>query len=131
MRFSILLACGAAASGLFASAAYADSYICAVGEVYECQGVVGCKEVSTETINLSNFLVLDTEKKQLTGAQLGKTPQTEDIEGVTVTDKNVFLYGTQDVETWNATISLENGALTGGITSGGSSIAIFGNCTKK
>lgn len=131
MRFSTLMACTVVASGLFGSAAYADSYICAVSEVYECQAVVGCKETSPEAINLAAFLVLDTEKKQLTGAQLGKTPQTEDIEGVTVTDKNVFLYGTQDVETWNATISLETGTLTGGITSGGSSIAVFGNCTKK
>lgn len=131
MRFSTLVACSIAASSLFASTAYADSYICAISEVFECQGVVGCKETSTEAINLANFLVLDTDKKQLTGAQLGRASQTEDVEGVTVTDKNVFLYGTQDVETWNATISLETGALTGGITSGQSSIALFGNCTKK
>jgi len=42
-----------------------------------------------------------------------------------VTDVAVF-------ELWlrNATISLETGALTGGVTSGTSSFAIFGNCTK-
>jgi hypothetical protein len=62
---------------------------------------------------------------------IGENGETEDIEGLSSNDKNIFLYGTQDQETWNATISLENGALTGGISSGTSSFALFGNCTKK
>ncbi len=112
---------------------YADGgqYICAVGEVYECEAVNGCKRVSTDTINLSEFIVVDIDKKTLTGASIGDKPQTEEAEGIVVTDKNVFLYGTQDVETWNATFSLETGALTGGISSGDSSFALFGHCTKK
>ncbi|MGH6824654.1 hypothetical protein [Methyloceanibacter sp.] len=114
-----------------ASAAASGSYICAIGEVYECLGVTGCKRVSTDTINLSEFIVVDVDKKMLTGASMNETPQTEDIEGVSSNDKNIFLYGTQDQETWNATISLENGALTGGISSGPSSFALFGNCTQK
>jgi hypothetical protein len=131
MRVSILLACGFIAPAFLASEAYAASYICAVGQVYECQGVEGCKRVSTDAINLSEFMVLDTEKKQLTSASLGEAAKTEDIEGMSTTDKNIFLYGTQDVETWNMTVSLENGALAGGITSGPSSFALFGNCTQK
>ncbi|HUU67402.1 MAG TPA: hypothetical protein VMW57_09025 [Methyloceanibacter sp.] len=50
---------------------------------------------------------------------------------MTSTDKLVFLHGTQDEETWNATITLETGKLAGGITSGQSSFALFGNCTPK
>src|SRR4029079_17539575 len=89
MRFSILAACCVAASFLSASAAYAESYICAVGEVYECEAVNGCKRTSTDAINLSEFIVVDTDKKQMTSASLGeKSPTTEDIEGVTTTDKN-------------------------------------------
>jgi hypothetical protein len=116
---------------VMASAAASGSYICAIGEVYECQGVTGCKRVSTDAINLSEFIVLDTDKKQLTSASMGETPRTEDIEGLSSTDKNIFLYGTQGEDTWNATISLENGSLSGGISSGGSSFALFGNCTPK
>jgi hypothetical protein len=107
------------------------SYICAIAEVYECQPVTGCERAAVATINLSEFIVVDTDKKTLTGASLGKPAQTEDAEGVVVTDKNIFLYGNQDVETWNATVSLENGNLTGGISSGDSSFALFGHCTKK
>jgi len=112
-------------------AAATGSYICAIGEVYECEAVNGCKRVSTDTINLSEFIVVDVDKKQLTEAAIGENGETEDIEGLSSNDKNIFLYGTQDQETWNATISLENGALTGGISSGASSFALFGNCTKK
>jgi len=112
-------------------AASAQSYICAVGVVYECEAVIGCKRVSTDTINLSEFIIVDVDKKQLTEAAIGENGETEDIEGLSSNDKNIFLYGAQDQETWNATISLENGALTGGISSGASSFALFGNCTKK
>jgi hypothetical protein len=114
-------------------AAFAESgqYICAVSEVFECVSIKGCERVSTDTINLSEFIVVDLDKKTLTGASLGDKPQTEDAEGVAVTDKNIFLYGTQAQDTWNATVSLENGNLTGGISSGDSSFALFGHCTKK
>jgi hypothetical protein len=112
-------------------AASADSYICAVGEVYECEAVTGCRRVSTDTINLSEFIVVDVDKKQMTEVAVGENGETEDIEGLMATDKAIFLHGHQDQETWNATISLENGQLTGGISSGASSFALFGHCTKK
>jgi hypothetical protein len=112
-------------------AAAAQSYICAIGEVYECEAVDGCKRVSTDTINLSEFIIVDLDKKQLTEAAIGENGETEDIEGISSTDKAIFLHGTQDQETWNATISLENGSFTGGITSSPSSFALFGSCTKK
>jgi hypothetical protein len=125
------LIAGLCALPVAVSAAASGSYICAVGEVYECEAVNGCKRVSTDTINLSEFIIVDVDKKQLTEAAIGENGETEDIEGLNSNDKNIFLYGTQDQETWNATISLENGALTGGISSGTSSFALFGNCTKK
>jgi hypothetical protein len=112
-------------------AASAQSYICAIGEVYECEPVTGCKRVSTDTINLSEFIVVDVDKKQLTEAAIGENGETEDIEGITATDKAIFMHGQQDKETWNATISLEDGSLTGGISSPPSSFALFGHCTKK
>ena len=107
------------------------SYICAIGEVYECEAVNGCKRVSTDTINLSEFIVVDVDKKQLTEAAIGENGETEDIEGLSSNDKDIFLLRQQDQETWNATISLEDGSLTGGISSSTSSFALFGNCTKK
>ena len=112
-------------------AASANSYICAVGEVYECEAVTGCKCVSTDTINLSEFIVVDVDKKQLTESAINENGETEDVEGITATDKAIFMHGQQDQETWNATISLEDGSFTGAITSSPSSFAVFGHCTKK
>jgi len=125
------LIAGLCALPVAASAAASGSYICAIGEVYECEAVNGCKRVSTDTINLSEFIIVDIDKKQLTEAAIGENGETEDIEGLSSDDKNIFLYGTQGKETWNATISLENGSFTGGISDAPSSFALFGNCTKK
>jgi hypothetical protein len=111
--------------------AAASSYLCAISEVYECAAADGCERADLKDINLSAFITVDVDKKQLSSAGVGEALRTEDIEGVAMTDKAVFLYGTQDEETWNATLSLENGALSGGITSGPSSFAIFGNCMPK
>ncbi len=123
----ILFLCLAPTSGFAA----AGSYLCAIGEAYECLAVTGCKRVSLSEVNLAAFIAVDVDNKKLSSATIGRPADEEDVEGVTVTDKAIFLYGTQDEETWNATVSLENGALTGGISSGSSSFALFGHCTPK
>ena len=76
-------------------------------------------------------IVVDVDKKQLSETAINENSETEDIEGITATDKAIFMHGQQDQETWNATISLEDGSFTGGITSSPSSFAVFGHCTKK
>jgi hypothetical protein len=134
MRNLISTVCALMASAFVATGALAaasGAYLCAIGEVYECEAVTGCKRVSTDTINLSEFIVVDVDKKQMTEVAIGENGETEDIEGLSSNDKAIFLHGHQDQETWNAAISLETGALTGGISSGPSSFALFGHCTKK
>jgi hypothetical protein len=105
--------------------------MCAFSDVYECETVAGCQRASLHAINIPEFIVVDLDKKQLTGASLTDEHRTEDIEGMTSDDKHIFLHGTQHEETWNVTITLETGALAGGITSSTSSFAVFGNCTRK
>ena len=78
----------AAATGALAAAS--GSYICAIGDVYECEAVNGCKRVSTDAINLSEFIIVDVDKKQLTEAAIGENGDTEDIEGLSSNDKNIF-----------------------------------------
>ena len=112
-------------------AAAAQSYICAVGEVYECEAVTGCKRVSTDTINLSEFILVDVDKKQLTELAIGENGETEDIEGISSTDKAIFLHGQQDRKPGTRRSRWRTGSLTGGISSGPSSFALFGHCTKK
>ncbi|MGB6348245.1 MAG: hypothetical protein WBF40_12925, partial [Methyloceanibacter sp.] len=81
MRISISTALLIASIGLGAGAASAasGSYICAVGEVYECEAVTGCKRVSADAINLSEFIVIDVDKKQLSETAIGEDGQTEDV----------------------------------------------------
>ncbi|MGV1014732.1 MAG: hypothetical protein ACOYB4_07155 [Methyloceanibacter sp.] len=133
MRISISAAFLLASACLLpvTASAATGSYICAFSDVYECETVTGCKRASLNAINIPEFIVIDLDKKQLTGASIGNNHRTEDIEGMTSDDKHIFLHGQQDEETWNATITLETGALSGGITSGLSSFAVFGNCTQK
>lgn len=133
MRRSISKACVAVAVLAFCPTQgfAANAYFCAISEVYECLAVTGCKRVTPKDINMSALLALDIDKKELSSAGLGEPSRSEDIEGVVATDKVIFLHGTQDEETWNATISLENGTLTGGITSETSSFSLFGTCAKK
>jgi hypothetical protein len=133
MRMSISAALLIASIGFFpaAAAAATGSYMCAFTDVYECETVTGCKRAALNAINIPEFVVIDLDKKQLTGAAIGHAHRTEDIEGMTSNDKLIFLHGTQDEETWNATITVETGALAGGLTSGASSFAVFGNCTRK
>jgi hypothetical protein len=114
-----------------AFAAPAGSYLCAIGEVHECLAVKGCTRVAAKDVNLSPFITVDLDQKKLSSIAVGRQADEEDVEGITVTDKAIFLYGTQDEETWNATLSLEDGSLTGGISSEGSSFALFGHCTPK
>ena len=114
-----------------ASRAAPGTYLCAIQEVYECHALGGCKETDNDAMNLSDFITLDLDKKQLTSAGVSGPTRTEDIEGITITDKAIFLYGTQDQETWNATLTLETGDLVGGIASGKSSFALFGACMPK
>ena len=133
MRRSISVAVLIACACLVPAAATAatGSYMCAFTDVYECETVTGCQRASLDAVNIPEFIVIDLDKKQLTGASMADINRTEDIEGMTSTDKLVFLHGTQDEETWNATITLETGSLAGGITSGQSSFSVFGNCTPK
>lgn len=133
MRNSITTAFAFASACLLplAASAASGSYICAFADVYECENVTGCHRGHLQDINLPEFIVLDLDKKQMSGAAIGHTNRTEDIEGMVSDDKHIHIHGMQDEETWNATIVLETGALAGGITSGTSSFAVFGNCTKK
>ena len=75
LRASALVA-GLCALPAVASAAASGSYICAIGEVYECVAVTGCNRVSTDTINLSEFIIVDVDKKQLTEAAIGENGES-------------------------------------------------------
>lgn len=115
-----------------AASAASGSYICAVSEVFECLAVTGCQRDELKDTHLSAFMVIDVDKKLITSASIGEEPRSANIaEGLSATDKALYIYGTQNQRTWNATVSLETGALVGGITSGELSFAFFGNCTPK
>jgi hypothetical protein len=108
------------------------AYVCAINEVYECVAVTGCSRVSLEDANVAGIMVLDIEKKQLRSAPLGGETRADDIEGVTVTDKVILLYGAGKREadrTWSALVSLETGKVNAGVSTADSSLSLLGNCS--
>jgi hypothetical protein len=110
------------------------AYLCAVNEVYECVAVTGCKRVSPKDANVAGIMVLDAKKKQLSLAPIGGEPRTEEIEGFTVTDDAILLFGTgkrKPNRTWSAVISLKTGNLSGGVSTPESSLALSGTCSAK
>jgi hypothetical protein len=77
-------------------------------------------------------MVLDLEKKQLRSAPLGGETRADDIEGVTVTDKAILLYGSgkrQGDRTWSAVVSLDSGSVNAGVSTADSSLSLLGNCS--
>jgi hypothetical protein len=135
MRISISKACVALAFlCMTPTTGFAEekSYVCAISEVYECVTVTGCSRVSLADANVAGIMVLDTEKKQLRSAPIGEEPRADDIEGLTVTDKSILIYGRGKRETErtvSALISLDTGNLTAGISTPESSISLLGNCS--
>ena len=72
MRFSKLAAITLAISlAPTASYAAASVYICALQAAYECHAVGDCKEANIDAVNLSDFIILDVDKKQLTSSGMG------------------------------------------------------------
>ena len=126
MRISISKACvGLTFLCMTPTTGFAEekSYVCAINEVYECVTVTGCSRVSLADANVAGIMVLDMEKKQLRSAPLGGEPRVDDIEGLSVTNKAILIYGTGKRETdrtVSALISLETGNLTAGISTLGS-----------
>lgn len=135
MRISISRACVGLALLCMAPAngfAAEKSYICAINEVYECVAVKGCSRVSLDDANVAGIMVLDLEKKQLRSAPLGGETRADDIEGVTVTDKAILLYGSgkrQGDRTWSAVVSLDSGSVNAGVSTADSSLSLLGNCS--
>ena len=117
------------------TAAHAEkSYLCAINEVYECVPVTGCSRISVQDAKLTGIMLIDVEKKTLSVAALGEEPNTDDIDGVTVTKEAILLHGTGKTNpnrTWSAVISLKTGDLSAGVSTLDSSLALLGICSAK
>jgi hypothetical protein len=135
MRLSIFKAClGLAFLGAttVSSLAAEKAYLCAINEVFECTAVKGCERISLEDANLAGLMVLDVEKKQLTSLPVEGEPSSNDIEGVTVTDKSILLRGLRgDDGTWSGVVSLDSGRVVASVSTPDSSLSLAGRCTPK
>jgi hypothetical protein len=135
MRLSISDACLGLAFLCATSAtsfAAEKAYLCAINEVFECAAVTGCSRISLEDANLAGLMVLDVEKKQLTSLPMEGEPSSNDIEGVTVTDKEILLRGLRgDDGAWSGVVSLESGKVVASVSTPDSSLSLAGRCTPK
>ena len=136
MRHSVYKAgLGLAVLSVTSASSFAEvSYLCAVNEVYDCVAVTGCTRVSPKAANLGGIMLIDVDKKTLSLAPIVGERRVEEIQGITVTDDAILLFGVgrrKADRTWNAVISLKTGNLSGGVATLNSSIAFSGTCSSK
>ena len=68
-------------------AASANSYICAIGKVFECEAVTGCQKPPPPPSTLADFIVHVIPQEDADRGCVDKPATPEDVEGMVVTDK--------------------------------------------
>jgi hypothetical protein len=102
--------------------------ICALKDDFECSPD-GCERVSSESINLPQFLRLDFKDKQITtireGAQVRATP----FEKTDLRNGKMFLRGLENDWVWDLVIVEASGKMVLSIAGEEAGFVIFGACT--
>jgi hypothetical protein len=126
---------------VFASAGTAAQFdgskplLCASVEIKSCVPGTGCRAETVETINGPQFLDIDFDQKQITGARALANPVSTRIEQIRRDEENIVLNGVDGRLAWNLAIATETGKmmLTAIRTAEAEPIAIviFGACTMR
>lgn len=107
---------------------------CAAIKVFECTSANGCREVTTESVDLPQMFRIDFTAKTITGIINGKE-RTTPIEFLEYIDGKLMLYGAEDGHkdqrdgvAWNCVIDEMTGNLVFSASGDNFSISIFGTC---
>ena len=102
--------------------------ICALKDDFEC-GPDGCERVTSEAINLPQFLRLNFKDKQITTVREGAAGRTTRIDRLDRREGSLFLQGVEIGLAWSLVISEANGKMV--LTMAGDQVGfvVFGACT--
>jgi hypothetical protein len=104
------------------------SLICALKDDFECLPD-GCERVTSESINLPQFIRLDFKDKKLSTVREGVQVRTTPLERLDRQGGNLYLGGLEMGLVWSMVISEANGKMV--LTMAGDQVGfmIFGACT--
>jgi len=102
--------------------------ICALKDDFECSPE-GCERVTSEAINLPQFLRLNFKEKQITTVREGVQVRTTGIENSTLQNGKLFLRGLENDLSWSLVLEGVSGKMVLSIAGDQVGFVIFGACT--
>jgi hypothetical protein len=102
--------------------------ICALKDDFEC-GPDGCERVTSEAINLPQFLRLNFKDKQITTVREGVQVRTTKMERVDSPGSNLFLQGVENNLAWSLVIDQAAGKMVLTVAGDQVGFVVFGACT--
>jgi hypothetical protein len=102
--------------------------LCALIELYECASNEGCERTTAEAVNLPQFLTINVEKKQISGATAGGTDRKTAIERVERVNGRLILQGGEEGRGWSISINEQTGKMVGTVSGEEAGFVIFGAC---
>jgi hypothetical protein len=102
--------------------------ICALKDNFEC-GPDGCERVTSEAINLPQFLRLNFKDQQITTIREGVQVRTTKMERMESLGSNLFVQGLENNLTWSLVIDQSSGKMVLTVAGDQAGFVVFGACT--
>lgn len=130
LSLAICLGLGMAPYSL-AAAAYDGSVplLCAVIEVFDCQGAGDCRRGTADSVNLPQFLKIDFKEKTLSTTEAGEGKKITPIKNFERVEGNMILQGVEGGRPWSLVIATETGKVSATVSDDQVGFVVFGACT--
>lgn len=102
--------------------------ICALRDNFEC-GPEGCERVTSEAINLPQFLRLNFKEKQITTVREGAMVRATRIESSDLRNGKLYLRGLENDLVWSLVIDESSARMVLSLVGDQVGFVIFGACT--
>jgi len=102
--------------------------ICALKDDFEC-GPDGCERVTSEAINLPQFLRLNFKDKQITTVREGVQARTTKMDRADSLGSHLFLQGLENNLAWSLVIDQAAGKMVLTVAGDQVGFVVFGACT--
>jgi hypothetical protein len=130
LSLAVCLGLGMAPYPLLA-AAYDGSVplLCAVIEVFDCQGAGDCQRGTADSVNLPQFLKIDINAKTLSTTEAGEGKKVTPIKNFERVEGHLILQGVEGGRPWSLVIATETGKVSATVSDDQVGFVVFGACT--